>query len=88
MADLVAELADHGLAHEERGDRLGTPGRPSPMVHATTEGALVLAIGIAVHWLTVAIVGLGGVVHRQASGVTARMARPTLDQTFARPAST
>lgn len=82
VADLVSELGEHGLAHEERGDRLGAPGRPSPMVHASTEGAMVLAIGIAVHWLTVAIVGLGGVV-------VDRVRRdrphgpPTLDQTFA-----
>lgn len=81
VADLVAELADHGLAHEERGDSLGSPGRPSPMVHATSQGALVLAIGIAVHWLTVAVVGLGG-------EVIDRVRRdrphgpPTLDQTF------
>ncbi len=81
VADLVSELADHGLCHEARGDRSGTPGRPSPTVHATTEGAVVLAIGIAVHWLTVAVVGLGG-------EVIDRVRRdrphgpPTLDQTM------
>ena len=61
---------------------------PSPMVHATTEGALVLAIGIAVHSLAVAIVGLGGVVHEQGRAATGRTARPTLDETLRGPAST
>ena len=60
VGDLVIELAERGLVREQRGDSLGTPGRPSPTVHAAPEGAVVLAVSIAVHWLTVALVGLGG----------------------------
>ncbi|MBX3030790.1 MAG: ROK family transcriptional regulator [Chloroflexi bacterium] len=62
VGDLVAELAGQGLVREQRGDSLGAPGRPSPTVHADSDGALVLAVSIAVHWLTVATVGLGCVV--------------------------
>ena len=82
VGDLVAELVDQGLVREQRGDSLGSPGRPSPTVHAAPEGAVVLAVSIAVHWLTVAIVGLGGHVldrvRRDRPG-----APPTLDQTLA-----
>jgi predicted NBD/HSP70 family sugar kinase len=82
VGDLVAELADRGLVREQRGDSLGSPGRPSPTVHAAPDGAVVLAVSIAVHWLTVAIVGLGGHVldrvRRDRAG-----APPTLDQTLA-----
>ncbi len=82
VGDLVTELAVQGLVREQRGDSLGAPGRPSPTVHAAPEGAVVLAISIAVHWLTVAVVGLGGQVldrvRRDRVG-----APPTLDQTLA-----
>jgi predicted NBD/HSP70 family sugar kinase len=82
VGDLVAGLAAEGLVREQRGDSLGAPGRPSPTVHAAPEGAVVLAISIAVHWLTVAVVGLGGQVldrvRRDRVG-----APPTLDQTLA-----
>jgi predicted NBD/HSP70 family sugar kinase len=82
VADLVAQLAEGGLVREEPGGRLGGPGRPSPSVHPVRDGAVVLAISIAVHWLTVALVGLGG-------DVVDRVRRdryggpPTLDQTLA-----
>lgn len=63
---IVTELVDAGLAREERADSLGAPGRPSPLVHAAGDGAVVLAIGLAVHSLSAAIVGLGGVIHERA----------------------
>ena len=82
VGDLVAELVDQGLVREQRGDSLGSPGRPSPTVHAAPEGAVVLAVSMAVHWLTVALVGLGGHVldrvRRDRAG-----APPTLDQVLA-----
>ncbi len=81
VGDLVAELVDQGLVREQRGDSLGSPGRPSAKVHAAPEGAVVLAISIAVHWLTVAIVGLGGQVLDRVRHDRAG-APPTLDQTL------
>jgi predicted NBD/HSP70 family sugar kinase len=59
---LVGELVDAGLAVEEGPVRLGTPGRPSPLVRLDPEGAVVLALEIAVDSLAAAIVGLGGAV--------------------------
>ena len=43
-----------------RGESLGAPGRPSPLVHLDPERAVVLALEIAVDSLAVAVVGLGG----------------------------
>lgn len=60
---LVGELGSAGLASEVRTVRLGTPGRPSPVVRLDADGAVVLALEIAVDSLAVAVVGLGGVVH-------------------------
>ena len=83
VADLVAELVEHGLAHEERGDSLGTPGRPSPLVHATPEGAVVLAIE---HRGPLADRGPRGARRRCRRPVRARSSArgpPTLDQTLA-----
>jgi predicted NBD/HSP70 family sugar kinase len=59
---LVGELATAGLAVEEAAVRLGTPGRPSPVVRLDPARAGVLALDIAVDSLAVALVGLGGVV--------------------------
>src|SRR4051812_34994979 len=53
MADLVSE---------ERATPTGTPGRPSPLVRLHPEGAVVLALEIAVDTLAAAVVGLGGEV--------------------------
>ena len=62
IRDLVVELAAAGIAVEEGGVRLGTPGRPSPLVRIAPEGGVVLALEIAVDSLAVALVGLGGTV--------------------------
>ncbi len=57
---LVGDLVTAGLVVEERGESLGLPGRPSPLVHLAPERAVVLALEIAVDSLAVAVVGLGG----------------------------
>jgi D-xylose transport system substrate-binding protein len=57
---LVGDLVAAGLVVEERGESLGQPGRPSPLVHLAPERAVVLALEIAVDSLAVAVVGLGG----------------------------
>ena len=57
---LVGELAGAGLASEAAAVRLGKPGRPSPHVHLNPDGAVVLALEIAVDSIAAAIVGLGG----------------------------
>jgi predicted NBD/HSP70 family sugar kinase len=59
---LVGELVHAGLAVEEPAIRLGTPGRPSPLVRPNPDGATVLALEIEVDSLAAAIVGLGGEV--------------------------
>jgi predicted NBD/HSP70 family sugar kinase len=79
VAGIVAELSELGLVHEEPGDRQGMPGRPSPWIHATPDGAVVLAIGITVHALAVAVVGLGGHVH-ELERVRMAHARPSLEE--------
>ena len=60
---LVGELAEHGLVAESPGERLGSPGRPSPTVRPVPGGAVVLALEPAVDSLAAAVVGLGGVIH-------------------------
>jgi predicted NBD/HSP70 family sugar kinase len=60
IADLVGELARLGLVTERRSTRSDGPGRPSPIVAAAAEGAVVLAIDLAVDSIAVATVGLGG----------------------------
>lgn len=57
---LAGELVASGLASEEHVARMGTPGRPSPVVRLNPEAAVVLALEIAVDSLAVALVGLGG----------------------------
>jgi predicted NBD/HSP70 family sugar kinase len=64
VRSLVGELVAGGLLLETRNEPAGGPGRPSPLVHADPDGAVVLAIEINVDSLTVARVGLGGVVHQ------------------------
>jgi predicted NBD/HSP70 family sugar kinase len=68
IAGLVAELESLGLADQAKpsGTRIGA-GRPSVDVKAST-GAYVLAVDLRVDGLTVARVGLGGVVHARATG--------------------
>jgi len=60
---LIGELVAGELVVEEPAIRLGTPGRPSPLVRLIGERIVVLALEIAVDSLAVAIVGAGGVVH-------------------------
>jgi len=57
---LIGELASAGLVTESRAARLGTPGRPSPLVRLDPDGAVVLALEIEVDSLAAAVVGLGG----------------------------
>lgn len=59
---LVGELVGAGLVTEGRAMRLGTPGRPSPLVCPDPNGATVLALDIEVDSLAAAVVGLGGEV--------------------------
>ena len=62
---LVGELAAAGLVEEKPAVRLGTPGRPSPVVRIGREAAVVLAVEALVDSLTVATVGLDGRVIAQ-----------------------
>ncbi|MET0930598.1 MAG: ROK family transcriptional regulator [Aeromicrobium sp.] len=68
IAGLVNELESLGLAEQAKpsGARLGA-GRPSVDVKVRT-GAYVLAVDLRVDGLTVARVGLGGVIHSRATG--------------------
>ena len=79
VAGIVAELTDLGFVHEEPGESQGSPGRPSPSVHARSDGAVVLAVGIAVHSMAVAVVGLGGQVHELERQRLAHI-RPSLEE--------
>lgn len=63
---LIGELAAADLVSEERPEPQGTPGRPSPVVRLNPQGAVVLALEIAVDSLAVALVGLGGEVFDRA----------------------
>ena len=57
---LVSELAALGLVYESPPASGGNPGRPSQLVHPKPDGAVVLAMDVAVDSLAVATVGLGG----------------------------
>ncbi len=59
---LVGLLAAARLVVEQPAMRFGTPGRPSPSVHLSPDGAVALGLEIAVDSLGVALVGLGGTV--------------------------
>ena len=59
---LIGELVAGRLAFEGPAALDGTPGRPSPLVRADPNGAVVLALEIAVDSLAAATVGLGGEV--------------------------
>ncbi|HSJ52027.1 MAG TPA: ROK family protein [Actinomycetota bacterium] len=71
VADLLGELGGLGLVEERPSPAPSGPGRPSPVVHAKPEGAIVLAVEIAVDSVAVATVGLGGHVYNRI-----RIARP------------
>jgi len=57
---LLGELVAADLVSEDRRAHLGTPGRPSPLVHANPANAVVLALDIAVDSIAAALVGFGG----------------------------
>jgi predicted NBD/HSP70 family sugar kinase len=59
---LIGELVAGRLAFEGPAALDGTPGRPSPLVRTDPNGAVVLALEIAVDSLAAATVGLGGEV--------------------------
>src|SRR4051795_13703795 len=71
---LIGELTSAGLVEERSGQLLGMPGRPSTLVRLRSERTVVLALEVAVDYLTVAVVGLGGDVLR-----SARIDRPRSD---------
>ena len=60
IRSLVGELAVAGFVTEAPAVRLGTPGRPSPLVRLVPTGAAVLSLEILVDSIAAAIVGLGG----------------------------
>ncbi len=57
---LVGELVAAGLVTEADAIRLGTPGRPSPLVRLNATGAVVLSLEILVDSIAAAVIGLGG----------------------------
>jgi predicted NBD/HSP70 family sugar kinase len=61
---LIGELVAADLVAEQRSAPAGTPGRPSPLVRPRDDQAVVLALEVNVDSLAMAIVGLGGIVHR------------------------
>ncbi|MEE8496929.1 MAG: ROK family transcriptional regulator [Acidimicrobiia bacterium] len=60
IADLIGVLSSLGLVEEGPGLAPSGPGRPSPVVSTRDEGAIVLAIELAVDSIAAATVGLGG----------------------------
>jgi predicted NBD/HSP70 family sugar kinase len=71
IADLIGELGALGLVEEQAASSNSGPGRPSLMVHPRPDGAVALAIELAVDSIAVATVGLGGHVYH-----LLRVARP------------
>lgn len=59
---LIGEFVAAGFVTEEKAAPLGTPGRPSPLVRLARSRVGVIAIDIAVDYIAVAVVGLGGQV--------------------------
>ena len=64
VRSLVGELVAGGMLVETRNEPAGVPGRPSPLVHADPDGAVVLALEINVDSLAAARVGMGGTVQQ------------------------
>ena len=62
---LVAELEQRHLVTEGDAVVTGSPGRPSPVVAARGDGAVVLAADVKVSRIIFAVVGLGGTVHQR-----------------------
>jgi len=65
VADLIGELVDLRLVTEEPGSASSGPGRPSPVVHARPDGAVVLALEMSVDSIAVATMGVGGYLYDQ-----------------------
>lgn len=65
IADLVQELVARGLVVEDGVSPSTGPGRPSPIVHVRPNGAVVVAVELAVDSVAVATIGLGGRVFDQ-----------------------
>ena len=65
IADLVGELSSLRLVEEGPGSGAAGPGRPSPIVRAHPNGAVVLAVELAVDSIAVATYGVGGHVFNQ-----------------------
>ncbi len=61
---LIGELVAATLVEEQRSPPGGTPGRPSPLVRALADRSIALALEANVDSLAMALVGLGGSVHR------------------------
>jgi len=59
---LIGELAAGGLISEEAPERLGTPGRPSPVVRPNAEAAVALGLELTVDSIAATLVGFGGAV--------------------------
>jgi predicted NBD/HSP70 family sugar kinase len=71
IGGLIGQLTGLGLVTEGPGLLTPGPGRPSPVVTARPEGAVVVAIDLAVDSIAVASVGLGGHIYNRF-----RVARP------------
>ncbi|MBP1633145.1 MAG: hypothetical protein H6Q11_1433 [Acidobacteria bacterium] len=74
IADLIRELATLRMVEEGPGLTAGGPGRPSPVVRVRPDGAVALAVELAVDSIAAATVGLGGHVYNRV-----RIARPRED---------
>ncbi len=78
IAALVLELGSLGLVFETEAADSGSVGRPSPVVHPNSRIAAI-AVNPDVDSVMVAIVGLGGVVHRRIRFSTAAV--PSVQET-------
>jgi predicted NBD/HSP70 family sugar kinase len=61
---LIGELVTSDLVTEQRSAPAGMPGRPSPLVRPRDEASVVLALEANIDSLAMAVVGLGGRIHR------------------------
>jgi predicted NBD/HSP70 family sugar kinase len=80
IADLVGELVERGLVVEAEPDTNNQVGRPSPLALPATT-AVSLAINPEIDAVTIAIVGLGGVVIRRTRRSTSSV--PTVAEAIA-----
>jgi predicted NBD/HSP70 family sugar kinase len=80
IASLVGELAELGLAVERDPGATNQVGRPSMMV-AASDRVVALAVNPEIDALTIAVVGLGGTVHRRIRSAVA--SSPSADEVVA-----